>query len=259
MRRLNWAYGQGNEPCPPPPTVQMSRANWQLLMAYVNSCRTTEINGFGMVTQHGNMFRVNEIVVVKQEVAGGHAQTDDDAFAQLLYEMTRDGKDTSQLIFQWHSHCHGPAFFSGTDTATMDRWPGDLFISLVTNFREDTSVCIDVYKPFHTRTYCDLVIVDPPLPATVMADVAAEVTEKVKVLPPPPPKKWKRPRRPSDDEDDEGDDDDDEDLVDWIIRKTGLGSGVTVREPGYVPPPVAKKNVVEPLFEKPQAAATGGR
>jgi hypothetical protein len=82
---------------------------------YVQSTKE-EISGMGRIVRDGNTLRVTKIYLPKQENTGSTTDLDEDAMASLMYE-SRD--DEGDLNFWWHSHNTMPAFWSGTDDATI--------------------------------------------------------------------------------------------------------------------------------------------
>jgi hypothetical protein len=161
--------------------VLMPEAVWQKVMAYVNVC-DYEINGFGYVKQlDESSVLVEDVFILRQTVSPGSAVTEPDEVASHITQMIQEGKDTSSLRFQWHSHVHMQAYFSGTDTGTIDTYANcDWMISLVVNKREEFAVRLDMYQPFRftvPTTFKVLANTDDELIETCRQ----EVKEKVKL------------------------------------------------------------------------------
>jgi hypothetical protein len=83
---------------------------------YVQSTKE-EISGMGRIVRDGNTLRVTKVYLPKQENSGTSTDLDEDSMASLMYE-SRD--DEGDLNFWWHSHNVMPAFWSGTDDATIN-------------------------------------------------------------------------------------------------------------------------------------------
>jgi proteasome lid subunit RPN8/RPN11 len=164
-----------------PLKVLMPEAVWQKMMGYVNAC-DYEINGFGYVERlDESTAQVEDVFILKQAVNAGSAVTEPDEIASHISQMIAQGKDTSALRFQWHSHVHMQAYFSGTDTGTIDAYTNcDWMISLVANKREEFAIRLDVYQPFRFTIPAKLKVFSPTNDEIARA-CAQEVKEKVSV------------------------------------------------------------------------------
>jgi hypothetical protein len=176
-------------------SVLVPEAVWRKMMAYVNIC-DYEINGFGYVTQlDESTVQVEDVFILKQAVNAGSAVTEPGEVASHITQMIEQGKDTSSLRFQWHSHVRMQAYFSGTDTGTIDAYANcDWMISLVLNKREEFAVRLDVYQPFRISvpvTLKRLIEEDDEL----LEACAREIKEKVRLRMPARPVLQRRDQR----------------------------------------------------------------
>jgi|GEM_PF-1918739 len=175
-------------PSPGAPTVFMPYAVHQKLMAYVQLC-PIEVNGFGYVDQlpDGALY-ISDVFILEQVATAGDVTMDERALAMFASDLMRRGGNPSRVFFQWHSHVGGQAYFSGTDTANIERWQGDIQISFVTNHRGEYSCRLDTYtrldgfdQPIRTTVYdIEIAFIDEPLSVELQETVAAELTTKVK-------------------------------------------------------------------------------
>jgi hypothetical protein len=93
--------------------------------------------------------------------------------------MIEQGQDTSTLRFQWHSHVHMQAYFSGTDTGTIDTYANcDWMISLVANKREEFAIRLDMYQPFRLTVPTSLKVFSA-MDDAIAQSCAREVQDKV--------------------------------------------------------------------------------
>lgn len=160
---------------------------WRKLMLYVNLSGCNEINGFGYVNTlpSGDFQVVNEddIFITRQTVTGGTAYADGRTFARAVDQASQTGR-ADQLRLQWHSHVDGVAFFSPTDTGTIDSYgPAGMewFISLVMNKHAEVSARLDIYRPLRATVYLDVVVFEPAddsLANAIREDIATKVTVK---------------------------------------------------------------------------------
>lgn len=133
------------------PRVQISFQDWQKMMAYVINC-PTEINGFGLVEVRDDIIRVKDVFILDQVASPGHAEVDHDALTHFIHEMVLSGTgNPGSIKFQWHSHVNMESYFSPTDTANIERWPGDWLISLVVNKRGEFRCRLDIFEPFRVE------------------------------------------------------------------------------------------------------------
>lgn len=123
----------------------------QKLRYYVEQCKE-EISGFGKlevsVVEGVRYFIMTDLVIFTQVCTGAHSMIDDDALGKFLYEKTKAGEDLTKWKIWWHSHATMTAFFSGTDTGTIEKsteFP--YLISLVTNHAGDIKCRLDVFDP----------------------------------------------------------------------------------------------------------------
>lgn len=130
----------------PVPELRVTLTVWQKMMAYIINC-PTEVNGFGIIDQLTPEALVLSDVFITEQVAGpAHVNVDPMVLSAMMTDMLARGEDPGKVKFQWHSHVDFNAYFSGTDTANIDRWPGDWLISVVANKQGEYSCRLDVFK-----------------------------------------------------------------------------------------------------------------
>ena len=153
----------------------------QKIHAYVMSV-PGEIAGMGKVriAPDNDNIIVEDVMIYEQEVTAGTADLSPQSIAKWQHELVKAGGSPKQWRLWWHSHASMAAFFSKTDTDTMDRQTeGDWMVSLVVNKRRERQARLDLYRPF--RVYMDELGIEIEGEAfTIPADIAAEVAEKVR-------------------------------------------------------------------------------
>lgn len=117
------------------------------LHAYVTEV-PGEIAGMGSieVRDDGNMW-VTDIAIYEQQVTGGTADLSPEALAKFQTELIKAGKSPKNWYLWWHSHSTMAAFFSGTDTGTIDSSTEfDQVVSLVVNKRRERKCRFDTHR-----------------------------------------------------------------------------------------------------------------
>ncbi len=149
--------------------------------AYVMSVNS-EIAGMGKLEEvDANTVRLVDIAIYDQEVTATTADLSDTAIAKWMGELLAKGESPKAWRLWWHSHHTMEAFFSGTDTATMDRQTeGDYMVSLVVNQRRERKARLDMYRPFRLMLSTIDIEVEGANAFTVPQAIRDEVALKVK-------------------------------------------------------------------------------
>lgn len=115
---------------------------------FVDLCRT-EISGLGKVERQTNGdLLITDVEIFEQKVSGSHSTIEPDSLGKFLFEKTKAGEKLSQWRVWWHSHATMEAFFSSTDTGTIEtstEFPW--LVSIVTNHRGQTKTRLDFHQP----------------------------------------------------------------------------------------------------------------
>jgi hypothetical protein len=138
-----------------------------------------EINGFGYIDRYGNDFQLEDVFILKQTVSAGHAENEPEDISDHMTHLLQNGGDPGRIRFQWHSHVHMGAYFSGVDTGNIDRYNGEWMLSLVANKFGQFSARLDVYRPFRVWTPVT-VMVQTQLTAAHLRMARREITDKVR-------------------------------------------------------------------------------
>jgi proteasome lid subunit RPN8/RPN11 len=161
--------------------LHMPRRVWRVIQGFVKGC-DEEIAGFGYVKQLANgSLMVTEAFILEQTVTGASVDTDAEAIARHMTEMIEQGKDPSMMRLQWHSHVNMQAYFSGTDTAQIERYDCPYMISLVTNKRGEYKVRLDLFQPFRVQVPITMSFyedIDDATQAWCDAEIAAKVKKR---------------------------------------------------------------------------------
>lgn len=112
------------------------------IQAYTKNCNI-EISGFGRthIKEEGGdtILCVENIKVFEQVCSMGSTLLDDEALSRIFVNAVQNDEDPADWNFWWHSHVKSNVFFSGTDTATLERISknGGMLIGLCTNHYND--------------------------------------------------------------------------------------------------------------------------
>jgi hypothetical protein len=150
------------------------------LHAYVKAV-DGEIAGMGEieVRDDGNLWVV-DVAIYDQEVTGGTADLSSEALAHFQTDLIKNGKSPKNWYLWWHSHANMGAFFSTTDTGTIETSTEfDHVVSLVVNKRRERKARLDTHTPFRI-TVLDLPIEVPAEvnPRTIEIDETIEGFKK---------------------------------------------------------------------------------
>lgn len=130
------------------------------LHSYVRSV-TTEIAGMGKakISDDGTIMLL-DVAIYEQEVTGGTADLRSEALAKFQTDLIRAGESPKDWIVWWHSHADMQAFFSSTDTTTIDGSDEfQILVSLVVNRRRERKARLDLYHPFRfTKDNLEIIV-----------------------------------------------------------------------------------------------------
>jgi hypothetical protein len=106
-----------------------------------------------------------------------------------MLEVAGNGGDPSEWRLWWHSHVNFQAFWSGTDTDTIDDFDteedkGNWFLSIVGNKKGEYKTRLDVFKPF--RYTFEELPVELEIDEELDKEIDEEMRAKIKEPPKPP-------------------------------------------------------------------------
>ena len=171
--------------------VYIEEKDWDRIINYARSSEKqwgTEIGGMAVTREDekGN-WQILDPVILKQEVSAALCELDKTELA-LYYSKAamKYSKDNIRFCW-WHSHAKMDAFWSGTDTNTIDEFEeGDLSFALVVNVREEYKCRVSVWKPFTMHEDVELTI----LGKEDKYEVPKNINSEVKALCTQPERTW---------------------------------------------------------------------
>ena len=158
----------------------ISKKDWNKIINYARARYTAEkdeIGGMALVKQCEDGFRISDPVILKQKTSGGNCILDKDALADYYVEMAMKHGTGVQFMW-WHSHGNMGAFWSSTDTNTMDEYEnGDWSVFLVVNIKEEYKFRVQIWHPKQMFLDTDLEILGVT-PKKIPDNITKEVEEK---------------------------------------------------------------------------------
>ena len=117
-------------------------------------------------------------VILKQTTTGGTCTLDKDELAEFYVDMASKYGTNIQFVW-WHSHAKMGAFWSGTDTNTMEEYKsGDWSMFLVVNVREEYKFRIQYWNPIELGEDIDLNVVQKDKDVVIPKSILKEIEEK---------------------------------------------------------------------------------
>ena len=159
--------------------VFIKKPSWNKIINYAKAAYQkfkAEIGGMAVVykDKDGDWI-VTDPVILKQEVTAGTCSLDQETLANYY---TKAGMKWIKKEFRfcwWHSHNVMQAFWSKTDTDTIDEYSdGDLSFALVVNIKGEYKFRISMWKPFESHQDVILNIIgdnSDKVPAKILTEV----------------------------------------------------------------------------------------
>jgi hypothetical protein len=131
------------------------------LRAFIDTCEY-EISGLGKVEELGGNFELVDVVILEQDVTGVKTDMRDNALGKFAFDLQKKGDDISKWNCWWHSHVNMSAYFSGTDTDTIESSNEQRYmVSLVGNKKKEWQARLDIYEPAHATAELDVEVAEP--------------------------------------------------------------------------------------------------
>lgn len=148
-----------------------------------------EISGLGHTTFDAftNSFIVDELALLEQTNGGANTVMSGAGLSKFMTDLAHNGGNPAEWRLWWHSHVDMPAFWSQTDTNTIDDFnteqtADNYFISLVGNKKREYKTRLDVYAP--VRFTIDNLGMELVAGEELEKQVTDDMTKKI-IIPPP--------------------------------------------------------------------------
>jgi len=138
----------------------ITQKDWKKVIDYAQASYdefSSEIGGFMIAKpdKDGNII-ISEPEILKQDVTGGTTVMDKEAVADYYVKCVEKHGIGVRFIW-WHSHANMKAFWSGTDTNTMEEYSsGDWAAFLVVNIKEEYKFRVCVWNPIEAHEDIEL-------------------------------------------------------------------------------------------------------
>jgi len=144
--------------------VYTDKKDWDKIINYARCASdkwSTEIGGMAVTIQDDDGdWVIKDPMIMKQEVSAALCELDKTELAAYYSKMAMKYKKHNIRFCWWHSHAKMGAFWSGTDTNTIDEYEdGDLSFALVVNVKEEYKCRVSVWKPFTIHKDVELSII----------------------------------------------------------------------------------------------------
>lgn len=169
--------------------VYIEQKDWDKIINYARCASDkwgTEIGGMAVTVQDDDGdWQITDPVIMKQEVSAALCELDKTELAAYYSKMAIKYKKSNIRFCWWHSHAKMSAFWSGTDTNTIDEFEdGDLSFALVVNVKEEYKCRVSVWKPFTMHEDVELNIVEADkgykVPKAIQNEVEKHCTQPTK-------------------------------------------------------------------------------
>ena len=141
----------------------IEKKDWNKVISYAQAAwdeHRSEIGGMMVVVQDkDDDWQIQDPVILKQRISSGNTHLDKEELAKYYTKAAKKYKDNIFRFCWWHSHHTMQAFWSGTDTSTIDEFSdGDFSFALVVNLKEEYKFRVSVWKPMEVHEDVDLEI-----------------------------------------------------------------------------------------------------
>jgi hypothetical protein len=165
---------------------------WEKLSLYIR-LSPGEVGGLGSVRQEGPDFIMTATHLIDQRATDVNNELDPAALSRFAIDYLDGGGDPETLRLWWHSHGRESVFWSSDDQQTIDRFGGEMLISLIGNHAGKFLARLDRFEP-HRQTigWVDFVPPGepPPLHGRAAESAREELARRVRIVPRRTNKPW---------------------------------------------------------------------
>ena len=156
----------------------ISQKAWKRVLDYAQASYDkfqAEVGGFLIATKDkDNDIILSHPEILEQTVTSGTTEMDKAAIADYYVKSAMKHGNDVRFVW-WHSHANMGAFWSGTDTSTMEDYSsGDWSAFLVVNIRGEYKFRICVWNPIEAHEDTELKVIDGKMrsvPKTIVKQV----------------------------------------------------------------------------------------
>ena len=147
------------------PEFYIEKKDWDKVISYAQAAwdeHNSEIGGMMVVVKDTDGdWSIQDPVIMKQRISAGNTHLDKEELAKYYTKAAIKYKDNEFRFCWWHSHHTMGAFWSGTDTSTIDEYSdGDFSFALVVNLKEEYKFRVSVWQPIETHEDVEITILN---------------------------------------------------------------------------------------------------
>ena len=136
---------------------------WNKVISYAQAAwdeHQAEIGGMMVVLKdEDGDWEVKDPKILKQKITASNTHLNKEELAKYYTKAAKKYSDYEFRFCWWHSHHTMGAFWSGTDTNTIDEFnEGDFSFALVVNLKEEYKFRVSVWQPIECHEDVDLTI-----------------------------------------------------------------------------------------------------
>jgi len=165
----------------------IQKKDWDKIINYARAREQEcgdEIGGMAVITKdEDDDYIIKDPTILKQETTGGTCTLDKDDLAQYYADMAHKYGNNLQFLW-WHSHAKMGAFWSGTDTNTMEEYKNSNWSAfLVVNVREEYKFRVQYWHPYELGEDIELNIMsnkakERAIPKAILKEIESKCTER---------------------------------------------------------------------------------
>jgi len=153
----------------------ITKKAWKKVIDYAQASYnkfSSEIGGFMIMKQdkEGD-YILSEPEILKQTVTGGTTEMEKEEVADYYVKAAEKHGNNIRFVW-WHSHANMKAFWSGTDTSTMEEYSGsDWAAFLVVNIKGEHKFSVKMWNPINVLEDVELNILGQTVPKVITDEV----------------------------------------------------------------------------------------
>ena len=153
---------------------------WNKVINYAASAYNqfkSEIGGMMVaIEDESGDWELKDPVIMKQRITPSNTHLDKEELAAYYTKAAMKYKKYNFRFCWWHSHHTMGAFWSGTDTDTIDEFSdGDFSFALVVNLKEEYKFRVSIWKPLeaHKDVELNILTIEKTVPKSIDKEVEA--------------------------------------------------------------------------------------
>jgi hypothetical protein len=172
--------------------LRATQEAWEKLSLYIR-LSPGEVGGLASIQRDGSDFVMTATYLIDQRATDVDNELDPEAVSHFLIDYLQAGGDPETLRLWWHSHAGESVFWSSDDHQTIERFGGEMLISLIGNHAGKFLARLDRFEP-DRQTIGWVDFVPPGEPPSLQGPAAEhaqiELARHVRIIPRRTNKPW---------------------------------------------------------------------